>query len=296
QTHLLRSIEQQQDDPILGTVPSSITFSNYREGFPTHRVETTNGIVVRELDCEVTIDGEAPDFALPKGWTMPRADAPPQEEIRKLADGVWADTARGNALFVEMADHVVAIEAPNSIASAQTTIDAIHRTIPDKPIRYFAFTHPHSDHAGGTAAYVNAGATIITTPANVRWVNALAHLTRKPVIETVKSTRTLKDATHTIELFALRTSHVEEQLFAWLPKERILFQADLFFAAATGPIGPQFPHTLRELRAALARRGIKDIKYVIDPDGRIATGEEFAAATPHPPSAPSPRRAGRGPG
>ncbi|MBV9494737.1 MAG: MBL fold metallo-hydrolase [Acidobacteria bacterium] len=285
QTHRLDRIEQTLDDPILGEVKSVSSFSQYREirgvPFPIRRVDTMNGVVIRDMKLDIKVGSEADEalFKLPAGWTMPVANAPQPEEIRKLAEGVWADTLRSNSLIVEMKDHVIAIEAPGGPQFTQQTIDHIKKLVPNKPIRYLAFTHPHSDHAGGTAAYVNEGATIITTPANVKWVQRLAKLTRKPKIETIAigQTRVLKDENHSVELFTIKTSHVEEQLFAWLPKERILFQADLFFAATTGPIGPQFPHTLRELRAMMAKRRI-DPAYVIDPDGRIATGAEFAAA------------------
>lgn len=284
-THLLDRIEQTLDDPILGEVTSVSSFSKYRTirgvPFPIRRVDTLNGVVIRDMKLDITVGSEAEEalFRLPAGWTMPAANAPQPEEIRKLADGVWADTARSNSLIVEMTDHVIAIEAPGGPQFAQQTIDHIKKLVPNKPIRYLAITHPHSDHAGGTAAYVNEGATILTSPANVRWVQRLAKLTKKPAVETIAigQTRVLKDEHHSVQLFTIRTSHVEEQLFAWLPKERILFQADLFFAPTTGPIGPQFPHTLRELRAVMAKRGI-DPAWVIDPDGRIATGAEFAAA------------------
>lgn len=292
-SHLLRSFDILQDDGVLGDTVATTEFLDYRRvdgvAVPGRRVESINGTVVRNLEYAVAFDTHPPDslFALPAGYTMPAPDAPANPAVRRLADGVWIDTAAGNALFADLGDGIFVMEAPNSSASAAATIARIHETIPGKPIRWFSFSHPHTDHAGGLRAYIAEGATVITTPGLRPFVermaaathtiapDALSRAPHPPRIETFEGNRTLSGNGHSIELHEIGpVSHSEEMVLAWLPAERVLFQADLFFIANTGPLGPQF-HAVQELKAKLDALGIRDVDLVIDPDGTTTSGAEL---------------------
>ncbi len=65
-----------------------------------------------------------------------------------------------------MDDFVVAFEAPLGIPQTRQVIAEIRRVASDKPIRYVVISHFHADHAGGVGAYVEAGATILSSPEN----------------------------------------------------------------------------------------------------------------------------------
>lgn len=113
-------------------------------------------------------------------------------------------------------------------------------------------THHHFDHSGGLRACAAEGATIITQAQNKTYyekVWAMAHrldpdrlvkAPRKVAIEAVADKRVLADATRTMELYRLEGgNHADPMLIVYLPKERVLVEADVYTpAAADAPSGP----------------------------------------------------------
>jgi len=296
-THLLRKYETLQADggvigDVWGDTVSTTIFPLYQKvgdiQVPAKRIEQLNGVTIREVDYDVSLNTEAPGdlFDLPAGYVTPKPSIDPNDNaVRQLADGVFLDK-NTNAMFVIFKDYVMAIEAPASSAASQATINAIHATAPGKPIKYLAFTHYHFDHAGGLRGYIAEGATIVTTPGNKGFVERLAAVKRtispdvlslnpkSPVIETFDRKRVFTDGEHTVELYNIGpTPHVNELTIAYLPKERILFQADLFFAPATGEVGPALRVT-NWFAQKIKEMGLR-FDTIIDPDGRLATIDEF---------------------
>jgi glyoxylase-like metal-dependent hydrolase (beta-lactamase superfamily II) len=291
-THLLTMVENVQDDPVLGDVVFTGAFSDYVDvgpiRMPKTRVEWLNGVLVRELRYEVAVDTHPADsvFQLPAGYTMPTAAAtPPATSMKRLADGVLLDT-NTNHMYVEFDTYIVAVEAFADTASAAASIAAAREAIPNKPIRYVAITHAHGDHAGGLRAYVAEGVTVLTTPGNRAWVERMAAaehtikpdvLSRKPTaprIESFTGTREISDGKRTLRLVDVGPSpHTEEMVVAYLPKERILYQADMFYVPVTGEVAPA-----TEVTVWLANK-VKSLGLVfdtiVDADGRSATVAEF---------------------
>jgi glyoxylase-like metal-dependent hydrolase (beta-lactamase superfamily II) len=292
-THLLSKVENIQDDPVFGDVVFTGAFSDYVEvgpiRMPKTRVEWVNDMLVRELRYEVAVDTHPADsvFQLPAGYTMPTAAATPAAttSMRRLADGVLLDT-NTNHMYVEFDTFIVAVEAFADTASAAASIAAAREAVPNKPIRYVAITHAHGDHAGGLRAYIAEGVTVLTTPGNRAWVERMAAsehtikpdvLSRKPTaprIETFEGTREVSDGKRTLRLVDVGPSpHTEEMVVAYLPKERILYQADMFYVPVTGDIAPATGVT-----AWLADK-VKSLGLafdtIIDADGRVASVAEF---------------------
>lgn len=194
-----------------------------------------------------------------------------------------------NTLVVEFSDHVLAVEAPFSSDGADAVIRRIKEIAPDKPIRYVAMTHHHSDHVGGLRSFIAEGATVITTPANRAVVEAMVaakqsdRLAREPrapeflFVEGGK--RVLTDGTQTVELIDVGPNpHAREMLVAWLPRQRVVFQGDLFFMPPnSAPPGPPQPST-----ASFASR-LKELELPVERiasvHGRTASIEEFTRAT-----------------
>lgn len=96
------------------------------------------------------------------------------------------------------------------------------------------------------------GATLVTTPGNKDYFEKLAgakytvvpdRLSKQPrpaAIETFDTKRVITDGEQIVELINLgRSPHVQENVVAYLPKEKILFQGDLFYFSGTN----QFPAT-----------------------------------------------------
>src|SRR6185295_2307759 len=171
----------------------------------------------------------------------PPAAAPTATTSEKLGDGVYLILGGYGALAVDMTDHIVVVEGPQNDQRADAVIAEAKRLIPNKPIRYVVNTHSHFDHAGGLRAFVAEGATVITQEINKPyyqkiWANPhtlspdkLSKNPKKPVFKTVKEKMVLTDGTHTIELHhQTGFLHHDGMLLVYLPKEKVLLEADGF--------------------------------------------------------------------
>jgi glyoxylase-like metal-dependent hydrolase (beta-lactamase superfamily II) len=146
---------------------------------------------------------------------------------------------------------VAVIEAPLNEARSLAVIAEVNRLVPNKPIRYLINTHHHFDHSGGLRAYVDAGATIVTHDINrafygrafatPRTLNPdrLEQSKKKAVIEVTGAKKVMGDAMRTIELHLIQANpHNEGMLIAFLPKEKMIVQVDMYTPAANAAVNP----------------------------------------------------------
>jgi glyoxylase-like metal-dependent hydrolase (beta-lactamase superfamily II) len=239
--NMLEKVETKIDNTVLGDIPYEATFTDYKDfggvKFPTHIVQKQGGYPV--LDLMVTdVKPNAP--ANITGGQPPAAPAAAVTS-EKLGDGMYLILGGYAAIAADFKDYIVVIEGPQNDQRAQAIITEAKRLIPNKPIRYVVNTHQHFDHAGGLRAFVAEGATVITHQINKSyyekvWANPhtlvpdkLAQNPKKPKFETVAEKKILTDGTHTIELYHLADfGHNDGMLIAYLPKEKILLEADGF--------------------------------------------------------------------
>jgi glyoxylase-like metal-dependent hydrolase (beta-lactamase superfamily II) len=192
-----------------------------------------------------------------------------------------------------MRDGIVIIEGPQSEARATAVIAEARKDIPNKPIKYVINTHGHFDHAGGLRTFVAEGATIITHQANKGYyekIFALPHTLNpdklaqnkaKVNVETIGDKRVLTDGTHTIELYRTQGSlHNEGLVMAYLPKEKLLVEADSFNPPAQADAPP--PATVNPANVTLLdniNRLKLDVETIVPvhypPDGRKVTMAEL---------------------
>jgi glyoxylase-like metal-dependent hydrolase (beta-lactamase superfamily II) len=217
---------------------------------------------------------------------------PPPPAVSKIADDVYLlqGLAGGthNVLFVAFNDHILVIEAPEQILYANNSVQAlakIKETVPGKPIKYLVLTHHHSDHAGGFREYVAQGTTIVTTAGTKSSLEKAASLQssllpklssgQKLTIETIENKkRVFQDDKHIVELYDVGPNpHANEILVAYLPKEKILFQADLLNPAANGTI-PIAQDTTISFSDKLQQLGLQ-VEKIYGVHGRFATPEEL---------------------
>ena len=262
QTNLLARTEQIDSHALLGDVRFRSDFSDYQEvggvKVPRRRHSYLNRFVTAEYEyAEVRLDFAAGERLLevPAGFVEP---APPPaaaaEVMRKVGDGVYLVERVGpqyRVMFVEFDDYVMVLEAPNDANVSKAIIGLVRQTVPNKPIRYVSFSHFHFDHTGGLREYVAEGATVVVPPGNRAFVeqvakssftmkpDALAMNPRPPLIETFEKRRVFTDGKRTVELHSIGpTSHAAEMVMFYFPKERILFQGDMFSPLDAGGIGP----------------------------------------------------------
>ena len=172
------------------------------------------------------------------------------------------------------------------------------RLVPGKPIQYVINTHHHFDHAGGLRTYLSQGTTIVTHESNKQYYldilfhpaprtlqpdrlalfNPMYWISRRPPpIETVagepRSTAkyVVTDGERILEIDKVEDmsyelgdrsyaqgNHSVDMLIAYLPKEKILFNADLYSPPAQGrrppPPTARHAHAPAEHQEAEARR------------------------------------------
>ena len=263
--HLVEHVEAFMDVAFTGDTRMEGDYSGYRDfggvKFPMHIVTKEGGYPTLDVTlAEVTPNGpaalEAPSGAPGRGAAGARAPVEPE----KIADGVWALTpgAEGSIL-VDLKDYVVMVEGPGSEAYTMAALAGVKKLTPNKPIKYVINTHHHSDHAGGLRAYVAEGIPIITHESHKKYYeeeifknrhtinpDRLAREPRPAIIETIKDMRVLTDGSSTIEIHLLRdNAHAEGLVVAYLPKERLLIQADCYIPRPGAPPLPApSPYTI----------------------------------------------------
>jgi glyoxylase-like metal-dependent hydrolase (beta-lactamase superfamily II) len=216
------------------------------------------------------VTGAQPDslFAVPVGTApaVPDEDGAlgPVRSPVERAPGIWSfdlDDIDSRTVVAEFADHVAVIESAVGSDNGERLVDAIRIRWPAKPIRYALFSHHHPHYTGGLRAFIDAGATVVTTPGNDSLVHAIAarrfslapdrlarHL--RPVrVVTYADSLTLGDATNRVVLYdyGARSQHADEFTVFWFPRQRLLFESELGWGTAGGA-----PRASRRAKALLA--------------------------------------------
>lgn len=205
----------------------------------------------------VTANACAPAPGIPEGVRNARFAV--RVESEKLAEGVYLlGGASHNSVAVGFKDYVAVIEAPLDEQRNLAVIEEVVRLIPKKPIRFLVNTHQHHDHIGGLRTYMHIGATIITHwknwPFYTRDVLNYAPRTLQPDLvslapptelaegyfyEQVTENYVLSDGTRNMHLHYVQPlRHADGMLIAYLPKERMLIEADLFDTHESPPGAP----------------------------------------------------------
>lgn len=294
-------VETMSENPVLGDLTTETTYSDYKDlgeiatdvMFPAHIVQKQGGFPV--LDLTVTkVDANNPYVVFPVPDNVengPKTDPPVKVETTKVADGVYYFTGGSHhSVAVEFNNYVALLECPLSEERTLAVIAAVHEAIPKKPIRYAVATHHHFDHSSGLRACVAEGSTIVAQaldkpyyeqvwagPRTIRQ-DALAKFGKKPVIEGVDEKRVIGDGKRSVELYHLAGSnHVDSMLIAYLPKEKVLVEADVYTPAAAGAPTPPPTKEMLNLWDNIQRLKL-DVQQITPIHGRLVTMEEFKKA------------------
>ncbi|HVA95076.1 MAG TPA: MBL fold metallo-hydrolase [Candidatus Dormibacteraeota bacterium] len=219
-----------------------------------------------------------------------------------------------NSVLVEFKDFVAVVEAPLNEERSLAVIAEVHRLVPNKMIRYVVNTHHHMDHAGGLRTYLSQGTTIVTHESNKQYyLNIMFYpaprelnpdrlakyspmymISRRPApIDTVggdtrgEGKYVITDGEHMMEIFHVQDlaydlgdpslrkgNHSEDMLMAYLPKEKILINADLYSPPSPGEKPPVVSPGMRTLYENMVKLKL-DVATHVPIHGHPGTNDEF---------------------
>ncbi|HET7343832.1 MAG TPA: MBL fold metallo-hydrolase [Methylomirabilota bacterium] len=295
--NLIERVEAVLPSPVLGDMPVEFAYADYKDyggvKFPARIRQTAGGFPA----LDVTVTGVRPNVPVSVGVPDGVRQTPaPYARVatQMVADGVWyVSGGTHHSVVIEMKDHLVVVESPLNDERALAVLAEARGLAPGKPVRYVVNSHHHFDHAGGLRAAAGEGATIVTheinrayferalaTPATVR-PDHLAKSGRAAVVEGVRDRRVLSDGTRTIELHHIAgNAHDDGLLMAWLPKEKLLVEADVFTPLPPGAPPARPLNFSLNLVDNLKRLGM-DADRILPLHGRIVPAAELAKAVGH---------------
>jgi hypothetical protein len=233
----------------LGDVVVATAFGDYEDvnGVKMPKRLTTTLDKYPQFDLRVSknaVDVDTVALAAPASVTSAAVPVPAPQVVKvdPVAKGIWWLSGSGNhrSIVFEFSDHLVLFEAPLNETRSKAVIDEA-RKLSSKPLTHAVVSHHHFDHSGGLRVAVAEGLTIITQRTNEAffkdlvarpWTvqpDALAKNPKPLNLQLVDDTLTLKDAAMEVQLYHLLDNEREgTNLFAYVPKERLLVQADLY--------------------------------------------------------------------
>lgn len=235
--------------PNLGDVTLSTTFENYADagGLRLPATLTTRMDEFTLAQYRIASHGvneDAGDLAAPAdAAAQPAMGAPPPANVtvESLGRNLWLLAGQShNSVLVGFKDYGVLIEAPQGDVRTLAVIAKARELLGERPLTTLVMSHHHFDHSGGLRAAVAEGLKIITHDGNQSFVERmvdrahtrapdhLAQNTKEVDTQRVGSGLTIEDDTNMMQLYPVSSEHSETMLIAWLPRERVLVEADLY--------------------------------------------------------------------
>jgi glyoxylase-like metal-dependent hydrolase (beta-lactamase superfamily II) len=259
--NMVERVETWIDDAFFGDMPFEAVYSDYKDfagvKFPTRIIQNQGGYPIFDLRISDVKPNAPVTIQPPAGGGGAAAAAPADAPTERLADGVYLVSGGYAALVVDFKPYIVVIEGGQSEERSNAVIAAAKKLVPNKPIRYVVNTHHHIDHSRGLRRYVAEGATIVTHRMNAPYFervftapktlnpDALSKAKREPTFETLTTKKVMTDGNHVIELHHMAgNGHNEGLILAYLPKQKLLVEADAYNppaqpnAAVPMPVSP----------------------------------------------------------
>ncbi len=289
---MLEQIESVQPNAVMGDTVSVISFSDYQDfggvKFPLRIRQSMGGFPVLDLG----VNEVKPNVA--SGIEIPALVTAATERITadKAADGVWFMAGGShNSVAIEMKDHMMVVESPLFDGRAAPMLAEVKKLANGKPIRYVVNSHHHFDHAGGLRTAIAEGATLVTSElarpfyervfANPNRINpdAMEKSGRKAAVTGVSGLRTFTDGERVVEVHYIDGNvHAQGFLMVYLPKEKILIEADAYTPGAPNAPAPARPNDLHvNLVQNIERLNLK-VDQILPLHGRMVPLSELYTA------------------
>jgi glyoxylase-like metal-dependent hydrolase (beta-lactamase superfamily II) len=295
-------VETWIDNAFLGDMLFEAIYSDYKDAgggaqFPMHIVQKQGGhpifdLTLTDVKPNATVTITAPQG---RGGAPGGGAAPPAAETKseKLGDGVYLITGGYAVVAMDFKDYIAIVESGQNEARALAVIAEAKRLIPNKPVKYLINTHSHIDHSSGLRGFVAEGSTILTHQVNKAYLEKVLgqpHTLnpdkaqtsgKKPVVEAVGEKRVLSDGTRVLELYHMQNfGHHDGMLLAYLPKEKVLVEADAYNPQATTATPPNPPSPYNVSLLDNIQRLKLDVQRIIPVhypgDSRIVTVAELS--------------------
>jgi glyoxylase-like metal-dependent hydrolase (beta-lactamase superfamily II) len=292
---LVERVEGAVAHPVLGDLPIEMRYSEYREvggvKFPMKIWQSAGGFPALDLTVSQVRPNVAADIQAPDAIRQ-AADPYAQVTTQMVADGVWYLTGgTHHSVVIEMKDHLILVEAPLDESRAAAVVREARALVPAKPIRYVVNSHHHFDHSGGLRGAAADGVIVLTHEVNRPFFEGalrapaaiapdrLAKAGTAVTVEGVRDRRVLTDGARTVELHHIAGNlHDDGLLMVYLPKEKLLIQADTYTPGpANAPVPtPPSPFTVN-LSDTIARLGLH-VDQLLPLHGRIVSIAELNRA------------------
>jgi glyoxylase-like metal-dependent hydrolase (beta-lactamase superfamily II) len=268
----IERVESSYGHPVVGDIKVVTHYGSYRDfagvKFPAKIIQyqddkPTLNVTVTAVRANPPVDIEVPPDV--------RKDPVPVKS-EKVADGVWYITGvSAYSVLIEMKDYLIVVEAPHGEQRSLAVMGEVKKLVPNKPIKYLINTHHHFDHASGVRTYAAEGVTIVTHEVNRPYFeraaanswnlapDRLAKSKKKPIFQTMGDNMVLTDGTRSVELYqVVGNVHHDGIIMAYLRKEKILIEADVFNPIPAGAEPPKVPPpSMVNLEANVRRLGIE---------------------------------------
>lgn len=259
---LLERITIMQHDDMLGDVTTTITYRNftrYEQLYYAQNIEIEKMQGIRD-SVTVSVAGFAdrvePFLAKPEGYTIgeeEEEEAEPQVVVKKIANNLYTidllhvDT---KVMLVEFRDFLLVIDAPLTSANGELILREAEKAAPGKPVRYYAFGHHHAWYLGGVRPFIHRGTTVLCRRENIDYVTYIAeaprtlqpdslHLYPRPLVtQQLDSVTTITDGSFEMKIFFIgaASQHTNDYVLFYFPSERLVFEDDLAWLPAEGPL------------------------------------------------------------